>query len=328
MQYFAYAKKVDGLKTFDTKKDDNHRKQGSTGPSIGRLGKYLLKFIHNSNLNVCYANKINNYEDRLSNYLSKNKMTRNISLNSCVLFSKDMDFNKFKAFKDRVSILDWEETYIKQGFVLFYSNGFALKDKIMTTNNGGMLKYTKNLKFINGVVSRSVKLNKNSTYLVLSSFVFLGKNFAQIESSFVIPVYSKEFPIPYESMNEKYVLEKIFDIVEALNEKNIRDIKISKPVLDIKINDSFCRPDFILSINGKKIIVEVKGYNDEEYNIRKERAHKVMNKIGDFIEIDATEFSDKNERYRRLNEFENNILNRFIESKDKTIQRLNEFVII
>lgn len=110
-------------------------------------------------------------------------------------------------------------------------------------------------------------------------------------NAFYVPVYSKFQLIPVDSVYERRVLTVIEQRARWWTKDQRLKARVIKPLFDIK---EFCngelqasRPDFLIETPKKRIIFEVMGSHEDDYQERKERTVEYMRAIGDVIEFDA-----------------------------------------
>jgi hypothetical protein len=68
--------------------------------------------------------------------------------------------------------------------------------------------------------------------------------------------------------------------------------KIEKPLLDINVDGTGCRPDFLVTARGKKCVVETMGFDNEAYLARKEKTHATMAALGKLMRDSKWEHDD------------------------------------
>jgi hypothetical protein len=190
----------------------------------------------------------------------------------------------------------WPAQYSPHGFMLLLAD--ACEDKRLTCQYKNK-EYI--IETINPIKLSSGRLGAVSApFLVLMSIAQLteGESFTPLDA-YAIPVYSKSLLMPVESSYERKVLKSLLSIAWSLEKKGIA-LTIEKPMFDIEVGDSWCRPDFILRHQHHAIVIEVMGSHEDEYLTRKQHTHATMKKLGDFIEIDAYAAEAKQEWDERL----------------------------
>lgn len=113
--------------------------------------------------------------------------------------------------------------------------------------------------------------------------------------SYVHPVASSSLLIPVDSNLERRTLDVLMDLQSWLHADKGIDVVIEKPLADTPTgHDSpSVRPDFLLQLNGKTVVVETMGYDNAEYLASKQRTHPLMERIGPVILHRAGEQADK-----------------------------------
>jgi hypothetical protein len=107
----------------------------------------------------------------------------------------------------------------------------------------------------------------------------------------VVPVVSKDHLLIVESNYERVVAQCLrrYQRFLARRAKVQFFVTITKPLEDLRtpISEQRCRPDFILAINNRKVILEVMGSHDDEYLDRKRRTVPLMEELAPVYEFDA-----------------------------------------
>lgn len=239
------------------------KKDGSRSRAGGRkskLSSLLWTMVNEAKLNVFDVSKFPDFQSQRS---SIERFFRELRIchkvNASNYFSFASDFNDLKLLRQRLrnSIDDWGH-YRKQGFCLFIARRIE-GDTLVGVN--GSIKYLREI----------IRPGMSSTpgpYLAvfsISNSVTGGEFVAQ--RAFVIPIVSEIHMFPVESHYER----KVFGILKWYFTKKdtALSVRIFKPSMDIPIGDEFDRPDFIVEYGSRRVILEVLGFNTEEYLFRK-----------------------------------------------------------
>lgn len=114
-----------------------------------------------------------------------------------------------------------------------------------------------------------------------------------------VPVVSKDHLMIIESNYERVMAKSLRRLQKFLASriKNQFFIRVIKPLDNLKTPLTFqpCRPDFIIEIANRKIILEVMGSHDEDYIERKRRTVELMEEIAPVYEFDALAADQSNE---------------------------------
>lgn len=100
------------------------------------------------------------------------------------------------------------------------------------------------------------------------------------------PLHSSALLIPVDSNLERKTLKLLIKLQEWLLDKKSVRIIIEKPLADMPTGSRSpaVRPDFLLRVGMKTVVVETMGYDDPEYLASKARTHPLMERIGSIVE--------------------------------------------
>ncbi len=300
IEFFGMYKNSDEISL--NKSITNHDSK-NTRSDIGKLGRRLFTLVEESGLN-CYkdeyflqssANQEAKNIKEIENLVSKNHIVPNIKLSECFLFKHKISFKDLYTVYDNIKNLHfkWPENYKKHGYILFTTDKIDKVEKAINIAGDNILNLSGSIKFINGVIEKS---EDAGPYLVLMSVLHNSKRKSQFEvyDAFAAPILSRDILIPIESNFERIVLNKIIYAFKMLKIKNKNsNFSITKPLFDIEIFNERCRPDFIIDMDSKKFIIEVMGFENDEYLERKERTHHIMKNIAPIICFDCKSYSNK-----------------------------------
>jgi hypothetical protein len=146
----------------------------------------------------------------------------------------------------------------------------------------------------------------SAPYLVIFTITdAVNDGFFQPMNVFVVPVYSKSLLVPVDSSYERKVFSKLLQALPYWK-KCGAEVRIKKPLFDTVVHtqegEKSIRPDFLISANGTKIILEVSGSHEVEYLERKKRTHALMAEFGTLINFDACE-AEKNGNWQQALNF-------------------------
>ncbi len=181
-------------------------------------------------------------------------------------------------------------------------------DKIQKNTNEVLCKIknrTHKLSFAGVVKKLSGRFGEVSApYLVIFTITDEAKpGYYEPVNAFIIPVYSRSLLVPVDSSYERKVLRQLIAALPRWRKMGIQ-VKIKKPLFDTPVctqeEKKYIRPDFLLSGNGQRIILEVGGSHETEYLERKKRTHRLMQEVGQLINFDAYEVDQNNNWQARL----------------------------
>jgi hypothetical protein len=113
--------------------------------------------------------------------------------------------------------------------------------------------------------------------------------------AYVHPVASSSLLIPVDSNLERRTLSVLMDLQSWLHADKAIDVLIEKPLADMPTGHDTppVRPDFLLRVKGKAVVVETMGYDNAEYLASKQRTHPLMERIGPIVQHRSGEHADK-----------------------------------
>ena len=141
------------------------------------------------------------------------------------------------------------------------------------------------------------------------------------------PIASLELPIPVESDYERQAILSLPQLVRDLQSDTeleealggVVGIELQKPLFEIGVREGPCRPDVLLTVtrpggpaprarddpfddsDKARYVLEVMGFDSEEYKRRKEKTHPLMERLGRLIRLEARQFgSAHNDLERQL----------------------------
>jgi hypothetical protein len=104
----------------------------------------------------------------------------------------------------------------------------------------------------------------------------------------IVPILTKEHPMPVDSRFERETFKALRTIArEEL--RHHRSITVIKPLSDLvsPLSEEPCRPDVVIELGVRKIIVEVMGSYNDDYKLSKAITLPRMREIAPVIEFDA-----------------------------------------
>ena len=147
------------------------------------------------------------------------------------------------------------------------------------------------------------------------------------------PIASPELPIPVESGYERQALLSLPQLVRDLrSDRELREVlggavevELQKPLFPVRVREGLCLPDVLLTVTRPGIsadragdpgagspdgpfddrdraryVVEVMGFDDAEYERKKEATHRRMERLGRVIRLEGKQFgSDHNSLERQ-----------------------------
>lgn len=137
-------------------------------------------------------------------------------------------------------------------------------------------------------------VNKVNPGLAVVTFADVSQtdtSFYAPAKALVLPVVSKDHLMIVESNFERVMAKCLRKYQKFLAHKAKVQffIKVVKPLDDLRapVSGESCRPDFVIEINNRKVILEVMGSHDDEYLERKRRTVSIMEEIAPVFEFDA-----------------------------------------
>ena len=137
------------------------------------------------------------------------------------------------------------------------------------------------------------------------------------------PIASPQLPIPVESDYERQALLSLRQLVRALrSDKELQEalggvveVELEKPLFPIRVHEGFCLPDVLLTVtrpggSGRRsgdpalrvpdgpfddsdkarYVFEVMGFDDAEYERKKGKTHRRMERLGRVIRLEGRQF--------------------------------------
>lgn len=119
----------------------------------------------------------------------------------------------------------------------------------------------------------------------------------------VVPVVSLDHLMIIENHYERVVASSLRACQMFLSQRQKVQfhIRVVKPLDNLRapISGQACRPDFVLEINNRKIILQVLGSHDDEYLEQKRRFIPIMEELAPVYEFDALKASQDQELEKR-----------------------------
>lgn len=106
----------------------------------------------------------------------------------------------------------------------------------------------------------------------------------EVKRAYAHPVFSRSLWIPVDSNKERDALEKIIDSVSYVSRTYQQNIEFEKPLAGLDGFSMEVRPDFILSLGDRKLLIETMGSDDPEYREQKKRTHAEMANVGEVFQ--------------------------------------------
>ena len=231
------------------------------GNSYSALGQILITVLNDAGVNVIRGNSYASMYEQLTSvtnsFQDKEKLVaKNIILAKC-----------YRYLLSEQTLIGAEEFLLKARswfpdgltpFIIFTSLVTNITANSFTTKRDG-----ETYKVLNKISTTSpwINLNKSAPYFLAASAVLNSDNKIVLRDGFAMPVFSTTSLIPLESNYERTILKILFSICRKYN-----NITIEKPLLDLFTKDKKkYRPDFILTLNNKKIFIEVLGSANTDY---------------------------------------------------------------
>jgi hypothetical protein len=204
-------------------------------------------------------------------------------------FPQDLEGLKLRLLQDHSS--GWPKNKRKTGYLLLIAEDVS--GKYIIVEKGGLSLYVE--------VELTCFARPNSTqrppYIVLCAITTLPddpENF-KVTHAYAHPVYSRNLWIPVDSEYEREVLWNLIELQGWLTDKRSLQICIQKPLQNIAIDmidgqTTVCRPDFILHVPSnktKQVVIEVMGFESEEYRAKKQITLPRMRALGPVYEVSA-----------------------------------------
>ena len=130
------------------------------------------------------------------------------------------------------------------------------------------------------------------------------------------PIAALELPIPVESDYERQAILSLPQLVRDLRSDTeleealggVVGVELKKPLFNIGVREGSCLPDVLLTVtrpdgpaprvpddpfddsDKARYVLEVMGFDDAEYERRKEKTHPRMKRLGRLIRLDGRQF--------------------------------------
>lgn len=225
-----------------------------------RLGQILFTVLNDAKINVITTSSFPNVIEQLTS------ITKSFQ-NKEKLIAKDIELAKcYRYLLSEQSLIRAEAFLQKAGywfpqnltpFVIFTSLATSISTNSFTTKRDN-----KTYKVQNKISTTSpwINLDKSAPYFVAVSTILNSNNEIILKDCFALPVFNAKTLMPVESNYERTILKILFSACSRYN------IIIEKPLFDLITEDKKkYRPDFILTLNKKKIFIEVLGSSSTDY---------------------------------------------------------------
>lgn len=178
-----------------------------------------------------------------------------------------------------------------EGFMLCPLTEVRLKEK-----GDGVLVNTRHNHDFTGAVQGRIALpgfsrGGEDAYLCLARLrETKGLDYIPLIGASVLPVVSAHIWMPVESGLERDTFKELLSVLRWYRDRSSGNdatpVIVEKPLNDLESPDGFCRPDFMVRLpNGKRVVIECMGMNDESYRERKLRTNASMHALPGVIAL-------------------------------------------
>lgn len=290
---------IERLDEDDQEADDN--KKSASRPSMPGLQRFMYNLAHQSGIHV---------------FTEKTKLKEDAYLYRLKLAAEDFTINKRFKLSDYLyfKIDQQNEAIHRLKVTEKYWTGAARAhcvfvfpiDEVVKSDVGITLK---RLRFIDDEVKvEELSLPKECDVILPGRMIINAPNpclaimtmadTSKTDVSYygpakvlVLPVVSKDHLMIVESNFERVMAKTLRKYQKFLaNKAKVQFyIRVVKPLDDLRspISGEACRPDFVIEINNRKVILEVMGSHEEDYIERKKRTVPIMEELAPVYEFDA-----------------------------------------
>ncbi|HAS6231042.1 DUF1173 family protein [Vibrio vulnificus] len=298
----------------DQEEDDTDNDKGRVSkPSMPGLQRFLINLVHQANTHI-FTEKTKLKE---AAYLYRLKLAaEEFTINKRFKLSDYlyMDFADQQAALHRLKVTEQYWVGSARPHCVF----LLPIDEVVKSDAGVTIK---RLRFVDDdiqtdqlllpkecevILPGRYSVNKPNPSIALVTFADVSTTdttFYAPAKALVLPVVSKDHLLIVESNFER-VVAKVLRRCQKFLAKRAKVqffVRVAKPLDDLRapVSGNACRPDFVLEINNRKIILEVMGSHDEDYLERKRRTVPIMEEIAPVYEFDALQASNDGQLEQR-----------------------------
>lgn len=181
----------------------------------------------------------------------------------------------------------WPKPLEPQGFLIGVAT--EVGDRTLTTSKGTILQ-------VAGKIARFGEENTAGPFIGMV-LVGMDRNTKQYGAlrAYIHPVHSSQLLIPVDSNLERRTMNLLKGLQSWLHRDKHLDVLVEKPLADMPTGRDTqpIRPDFLVKVNQKVVVVETMGYDDAEYLAKKSRTHPLMERIGKVVQHRSGEDADR-----------------------------------